>query len=215
MTRTTETDSTGAAKIRVMLVDDHPVVRHGLAAMIDDEPDMTVVAQAGDATEALARHREALPDVTLVDLGLPGMDGVDLIARLRAERPTGGFIVLTTLDGDEHIYRAMQAGAQAYVLKDMACGEITDAVRLVHAGQRLLPPPLAEKLDARGAALTAREVEVLALIARGESNKVIGATLGVAEGTIKAHVLSIFNKLKVDDRTAAVTVGLRRGIIKL
>ena len=206
---------TTPAKIRVLLVDDHPVVRHGLASMIDDEPDMTVVAQAGDAAQALACYRELLPDVALVDLGLPGMDGVDLIARLRAEHPQGCFIVLTTLDGDEHIFRAMQAGAQAYVLKDMACGEITDAVRLVHAGQRLLPPPVAEKLGARGAALTAREIEVLALIARGESNKIIGATLGVTEGTIKAHVFSIFHKLQVDDRTAAVTLALRRGIIKL
>jgi two-component system, NarL family, response regulator len=215
MSKTSDTDATGAAKIRVLLVDDHPVVRHGLASMIDDEPDMTVVAQAGDADQALARYRELLPDVAVVDLGLPGMDGVDLIARLRTEHPRGRFIVLTTLDGDEHIFRAMQAGAQAYVLKDMACGEITDAVRLVHAGQSLLPPPVAEKLDARGAALTAREIEVLALIARGESNKIIGATLGVAEGTIKAHVFSIFHKLQVDDRTAAVTLALRRGIIKL
>jgi two-component system NarL family response regulator len=207
-----KTDST---KIRVLLVDDHPVVRHGLASMIDDEPDMTVVAQAGDAARALACYREVLPDVAVVDLGLPGMDGVDLIARLRAEHPQGCFIVLTTLDGDEHIFRALQAGAQAYVLKDMACGEITDAIRLVHAGQRLLPPPVAEKLGARGAALTAREIEVLALIARGESNKIIGATLGVTEGTIKAHVFSIFHKLQVDDRTAAVTLALRRGIIKL
>jgi two-component system NarL family response regulator len=215
MSKTSQTDPTTPPKIRVLLVDDHPVVRHGLAAMIDDEPDMTVVAEAGDAAQALARHREVLPDVALVDLGLPGMDGVDLIARLRAEHPQGRFIVLTTLDGDEHIFRAMQAGAQAYVLKDMACGEITDAVRLVHAGQRLLPPPVAEKLGARGASLTAREIEVLVLIARGESNKIIGATLGVAEGTIKAHVFSIFHKLQVDDRTAAVTLALRRGIIKL
>jgi two-component system NarL family response regulator len=215
MNKTSQPDSTPPPKIRVLLVDDHPVVRHGLASMIDDEPDMTVVAQAGDAIQALARYRELLPDVAVVDLGLPGMDGVDLIARLRAEHPQGCFIVLTTLDGDEHIFRAMQAGAQAYVLKDMACGEITDAVRLVHAGQRLLPPPLAEKLGARGAALTAREIEVLALIARGESNKIIGATLGVTEGTVKAHVFSIFNKLQVDDRTAAVTLALRRGIIKL
>lgn len=211
----TTTASSRAAKIRVLLVDDHPVVRHGLASMIDDEADMTVVAQAADAVEALARYREVMPDVSLVDLGLPGMDGVELIARLRAEHPTGRFIVLTTLDGDEHIFRAMQAGAQAYVLKDMACGEITDAVRLVHAGQRLLPSPLAEKLDARGAALTGREIEVLALIARGESNKIIGAALGITEGTVKAHVLSIFHKLQVDDRTAAVTLALRRGIIKL
>jgi two-component system, NarL family, response regulator len=215
MSETRQTDSTSAAKIRVLLIDDHPVVRHGLASMIDDEPDMTVVAQAGDAAQALARYREVMPDVALVDLGLPGMDGVEVISRLRAEHPQGRFIVLTTLDGDEHIFRAMRAGAQAYVLKDMACGEITDAIRLVHAGQRLLPSPVAEKLEARGAALTAREIEVLALIARGESNKIIGATLGVAEGTIKAHVFSIFHKLQVDDRTAAVTLALRRGIIKL
>jgi DNA-binding NarL/FixJ family response regulator len=210
-----KTSQSASTKIRVLLVDDHPVVRHGLASMIDDEPDMAVVGQAGDAAQALASYRQLLPDVALVDLGLPGMDGVDLIARLRAEHPQGCFIVLTTLDGDEHIFRAVQAGAQAYVLKDMACGEITDAVRLVHAGQRLLPPPVAEKLGARGAALTAREIEVLALIARGESNKLIGATLGVTEGTIKAHVLRIFHKLQVDDRTAAVTLALRRGIIKL
>jgi DNA-binding NarL/FixJ family response regulator len=202
-------------KIRVLLVDDHPVVRHGLASMIDDEADMAVVAQAGDAAEALARYREVRPDVALVDLGLPDGDGVELIASLRAEFPDGRFIVLTTLDGDEHIYRAVRAGAQAYVLKDMACGEITDAVRMVHAGKRLLPSAVADKLDARGPALTARETEVLRLVARGESNKIIAAELGVVEGTVKAHVLSIFAKLGVDDRTAAVTVALRRGIIKL
>jgi DNA-binding NarL/FixJ family response regulator len=203
------------SKIRVLLIDDHPVVRHGLASMIDDEADMGVVAQAGDAAEALARYREVRPDVALVDLGLPDGDGVELIARLHAEFPDGRFIVLTTLDGDEHIFRAVQAGAQAYVLKDMACGEITDAVRMVHAGKRLLPAPLADKLEARGPALTARETEVLRLVARGESNKIIAAELGVVEGTVKAHVLSIFAKLGVDDRTAAVTVALRRGIIKL
>jgi DNA-binding NarL/FixJ family response regulator len=153
--------------------------------------------------------------VALVDLGLPGMDGVDLIAMLREEFPDGRFIVLTTLDGDELIYRAIQAGAQAYVLKDMACGEITDAVRLVHRGERLLPPPVAGKLATRGAALSGREIEVLELVAQGESNKIIAAKLGVVEGTVKAHVLSIFHKLGVDDRTAAVTVALRRGIIRL
>ncbi len=198
-------------KIRVLLVDDHPVVRHGLASMIDDEPDMEVVAQAGDVHTAREIYRSTRPDVALVDLGLGDGDGVDLIAALKAEFSDGRFIVLTTLDGDQHMYRAIQAGAQAYVLKDMACAEITDAVRLVHSGQRLLPASAAEG----GPALTPREVEVLEYVARGESNKIIAATIGVAEGTIKAHVLNIFRKLEVDDRTAAVTVALRRGIIKL
>jgi DNA-binding NarL/FixJ family response regulator len=199
-------------KIRVLLVDDHPVVRHGLASMIDDEPDMEVVAQAGDVRSARETYRSIRPDVALVDLGLGEGDGVDLIAALKTEFPDGRFIVLTTLDGDQHIYRAIQAGAQAYVLKDMACAEITDAVRLVHSGQRLLPASASEM---QGPALTAREVEVLEYVARGESNKIIAATIGIAEGTIKAHVLNIFRKLGVDDRTAAVTVALRRGIIKL
>lgn len=205
------------SRIRVLLIDDHPVVRHGLASMIDDEPDMAVVAQAGDAAGALAAYRRDRPDVALVDLGLPGTDGVELIEALRGEFPDGRFIVLTTLDGDEHIWRAIRAGAQAYILKDMACAEITDAIRLVHAGQRLLPKPVAEKLAERedGGGLTRREVEVLTLVAQGQSNKLIAAQLGVVEGTVKAHILSIFQKLGVDDRTAAVTVALRRGIIRL
>jgi len=202
-------------RIRVLVVDDHPVVRQGLAAMVDDEPDMQVVAQAASVAEAAARFREAAPDVTLVDLKLPDGTGIELITRLRGESPEARFVVLTTLDSEEHIFRAVEAGAQAYVLKDMAAALITEAVRLVHRGERMLPPAIAEKLEARGLSLSRREVQILELVAAGESNKTIAARLGVEETTVKMHLLSVFRKLGVHDRAGAVIAALRRGMISL
>ncbi len=211
-------DAKDPPRIRVMLVDDHPVVRHGVKSMIHDEPDMQVVAEARTGEEAIALHRRLEPDVALVDLRLPGTSGVEVIETLRKEYPASRFIVLTTYDGDEQIFRALKAGAQAYLLKDMFREEIIRAIRTVMAGKRLLPPEVADRLAERiggQAALSPREIQVLELIAKGESNKVIAAMLGISEGTIKTHVANIFTKLGVTDRTAATTVALQRGIIRL
>lgn len=208
---------TEPALIRVLLLDDHQVVRHGLASMLNDEPDVRVVAEARTAEEALPLYRQHQPDVALVDLRLPGMSGVEFITACRQERADARFVVLTTFDADEDIYQAFQAGAQAYVLKDSFRAEILQAVRAVHAGRSFVPEAIAQRLEDRpsGNTLTPREREVLQLVARGESNKTIAAALGIGEGTIKTHLLKIYAKLGVSDRTAATTVALARGIIRL
>lgn len=205
------------SEIRVLIVDDHPVVREGLAAMIERRQDMTVVGEASDGQEALALFRAYRPDVTLMDLRMPGMGGVETIGAIRAEFPDARIIVLTTYDGDEDVYRGLQAGAMAYLLKDAPREELLEAIRAVHGGQMRIPPDVASKLAERimGPELTAREMDVLRLIVAGKANREIGAELSITEGTVKAHVNNILGKLGVSDRTQAVTTALRRGLVQL
>jgi DNA-binding NarL/FixJ family response regulator len=209
--------SAGGAPKRIMIADDHPVVREGFAAMIGTEPDMTVVAQARSGEEAIDLFRRVRPDVTLMDLRMPGMGGVDAIRAIRREFPDSRLIVLTTYDGDEDIYRALEAGAQAYLLKDMICDEILAAIRAVHAGQRRIPAAvgtrLAERMTALG--LSEREQRVLDLVATGKSNKEIAAALEITEATVKGHMTNVLGKLGVTDRTQAVITAIRRGLVHL
>lgn len=203
--------------IRILIADDHPIVRDGLNAVINDQPDMEVVAEAANGKEAVQLAQQHRPDVMLIDLRMPQMNGVEAIKTIRTEWPEARFIILTTYDGDEDIYRALQAGAQAYLLKGMSRFELLDTVRAVHAGHKRIPPEVAAKLAGRisAAELTARELDVLKLIVAGHNNKEIGVNLSITEGTVKAHVNSILGKLGVNDRTQAVTEAMRRGIIHL
>src|SRR2546426_7490373 len=175
--------------IRIVIVDDHPIVREGFGSMIATEPDMAVVAEARDGQEAIRLFRQHLPDVTLMDLRMPGLNGVDTIRAIRREFPRSRFIVLTTYDGDEDIYRALEAGAQAYLLKDMLCDEILTAIRAVHAGQRRIPAAVGTRLAERmsGLELSEREQQVLELVAKGKSNKEIATDLDITEATVKGH----------------------------
>jgi DNA-binding NarL/FixJ family response regulator len=200
-----------------MIVDDHPIVREGLVALIERRSDMTVVAEAGSGREAVTLHRQHRPDVTLMDLRLPELDGLGALNAIRAESPAAKFLVVTTFDGDEDAYRALENGAAGYLLKDAPRESLMEAIRAVHAGQRWITGTVAAKLAERvGAAeVTAREREVLSLVARGRTNQQIGTALGIAEGTVKVHVNSILSKLGAADRTEAVTTALRRGILHL
>ena len=209
--------SAGGAPIRIVITDDHPVVREGFAAMIETEPDMAVVGQARSGEEALELFRRVRPDVTLMDLRMPGMGGVEAIRALRREFPNSRLIVLTTYDGDEDIYRALEAGAQAYLLKDMLCDEILGAIRTVHAGQRRIPAAVGIRLAERmaGMNLSEREQQVLDLVAAGKSNKEIAAALQITEATVKGHMTNILGKLGVTDRTQAVLTAIRRGLVHL
>lgn len=203
--------------IRILVVEDHSVVRQGLMALLAGAPDIEIAGSAGDGHEAIEKYRELSPDVTLMDLQMPRMGGVDSIASIRAEFPQARFIVLTTFDGDEDIYRAMQAGAKAYLLKGMEVDELLAAIRTVHAGRALVPPSIAEKLAQRVGAqeLTAREIGVLERIVAGRANKEIATDLNISEATVKSHVNSLLSKLGVDDRTHAAVVALQRGIVHL
>jgi two-component system NarL family response regulator len=203
--------------IRLMIVDDHPIVREGLAAIINKQSDMAVAAEAADGQTAVELFREHRPDVSLMDLRLPAMSGVQAITAIRKEFPTARIIVLTTYDGDEDIYRALQAGAQGYLLKGMCREELLEAIRAVHSGLRRIPSPVATKLADRmgGSDLTARELEVLKLIAKGNTNKEVASELSITEATVKGHVNNILSKLGVSDRTQAVTTALQRGIVYL
>lgn len=203
--------------IRLLIADDHPVVREGLAAMLNRRADLSVVGEASNGREAVELYRREKPDVTLMDLRMPEMGGVEAIATLRAEFPHARFIVLTTYDGDEDIARALKAGAQAYLLKDTPRDELLDAIRAVHAGRKRIAPEMAAKLADRLTTpeLTEREMEVLKLIVAGQSNKEIGAALTITEGTVKVHVNNLLGKLGVSDRTQAVTEALRRGLVHL
>jgi two-component system, NarL family, response regulator len=204
-------------QVRVLIADDHPIVREGLHAVLSDQPDLEVVGQAATGAEAVALALAARPDVILMDLRMPGMSGVEAIAALRAEWPEAHVLVLTTYDGDEDIYRALQTGAKAYLLKDTPRAELLEAIRAVARGQKRLPAEVAARLMERMSteALTERELDVLRLMARGRSNKVIGAALSISEGTVKFHVNNILGKLAADDRTQAVTIALQRGILHL
>jgi two-component system NarL family response regulator len=206
------------AKIRVLIVDDHRVVRVGLRAIIDAEPDMEVVAEAGDGPTALAAYAEHKPDITLLDLRMPGMSGPEVLTALRQRDPEATVIVLTSYDADEDVYRAVQAGARGYLLKGtLPDGVLEAAIRKVHAGQRLLAPEAAARLADRMTSpqLTPREVAVLELVAKGKSNKEIGTMLSLAEGTVKTHLKRIYEKLNVSDRTEAALVAVQRGIVSL
>ncbi len=204
-------------QIRVLIADDHPVVREGLAAMLNRRPDMTVVGEAENGRVAHTLYQQTQPDVTLMDLQMPEMGGVDAIHAIRQEFPQARIIVLTTLDGDEDIFRGLQAGAMAYLLKDTPRAELLDTIRIVHAGRKRIPPKIAAKLADRmiSPALTERELDVLRLIVEGKSNRKIGLALSITEGTVKAHVNNLLGKLNVSDRTQAVTEALRRGIVHL
>jgi DNA-binding NarL/FixJ family response regulator len=201
--------------IRVLIIDDHTVVRQGLAALLNLSDEIQVVAEAADGIEAILRFEENQPDITLVDLRLPGMTGVEIIERVRSKSPHARFIVLTTYAGDEDIYRALKAGARAYLLKGMSREELFDAIRAVHAGKSHIPPVIAEKLAERMQieGLTPRELDVLEQIVSGRSNKEIAAELDVSEATVKTHVNSLLGKMGVTDRTQAATAAIRRGIV--
>jgi two-component system NarL family response regulator len=206
-----------AARIRVIIVDDHPVVRFGLAAIIGLEPDMEVVAQAASGEEACSICSGQPADVVLMDLRLPGLSGVEAIRAIRKTRPALRFIVLTTYDGDEDIHRALEAGAQAYLLKGMSHVALTGAIRRAYAGLKYIPAVVSQRLAERPphSELSARELEVLKLMAKGLSNKEIGESLGISEATVKWHVNIIFSRLNVRDRTEATVVALQRGIVHL
>ena len=203
--------------IRILIVEDHHIVRQGLAALLKTVPGFAVAAEAADGEEAVELYRRHRPDVTLMDLRLPKLNGVAAIGRIRQEFPAARVIVLTTFDGDEDIYRAMQAGAKGYLLKGMDLAELTEAIRTVHAGKSRIPSRVAEKLAERmgGSSLTARELEVLQLIVAGKSNRDIGTALFISEATVKTHVNSLLSKLGVEDRTQAATSALQRGIVHL
>ena len=204
-------------KIRVLVADDHPVVCHGLSAIIRTQNDMTVVGQAGNGCEAVQLFRKLRPDVTLMDLRMPEMNGVEAIRTIRGEFPDSRFIVLTTYQGDEDVHKALSAGAQGYLLKGMSHDTLLDAIRSVHASLRYLPPPVLQTLANRPPSfeLSPRELEILQLIVKGLSNKQIAERLGIGEGTVKWHVNIILGRLNVRDRTQAAVAALNRGIVEL
>jgi DNA-binding NarL/FixJ family response regulator len=203
--------------IRILLVDDHALLRQGIAALAVDESDMKLVAEASNGREAVEQFRKHRPDVTLMDLQMPEMNGIDAMTAIRDEFPEARFIVLTTYTGDVQVLRALKAGARAYLLKSLLRRELLETIRAVHAGQKRIPPEVAAQLadHAGDDALTAREIEVLRLIAAGNANKLIADQLSITEETVKGHVKNILSKLDANDRTHAVTIGLKRGIIEL
>jgi two-component system, NarL family, response regulator len=204
-------------KIHIMVVDDHFVVRMGLTGSIDLEPDMVVEAEASSGSQAIEQFRKYRPDIVLMDLKLPGMGGIEATAAICAEFPEAAIIMLSTHDGEEDIYRSLQAGARTYLLKNAAREELMDTIRKVHAGERAISSVVGARLAERmnRAELTERELEVLKLIAKGRSNKEIGSALGIAEVTVKLHVGHLLTKLNANDRTQATTTALQRGILHL
>ena len=205
-----------SSPIRLLCVDDHRLVRKGVARLIDLEPDMKVVAEASNGAEAVTQFKQHAPDVTLMDLELPRMDGIQAIAAIRKERPDARIIVLTMYHGDEDIHRAIQAGAAAYLLKDTVPEVLTKVIRDVHAGRRVFPPQIVAAIERRAGqpALTSRELEVLELLAAGKRTKEIAATLGVTMDTANAHIKNIYSKFALHGRTAVVTEAVRRGFIR-
>jgi DNA-binding NarL/FixJ family response regulator len=204
-----------ADRIRIMLVEDHQVVRQGLVALLSTMDELEVVGSVGDGLEAIAAFTSVQPDITLIDLQLPKLGGVETIRRIRTDFPQARFIVLTTFDGDEDIYRALQAGARAYLLKGMPLDELVTTIHAVHNGKLHIPSSVAEKLAQRvsGQELTARELSVLERIVAGRANKEISADLFISEATVKTHINSLLGKLGVADRTHAATVAIQRGLV--
>jgi two-component system NarL family response regulator len=206
-----------ADALRIMLVDDHYLVRMGLTSVINLEPDMRICAEAATGEQAIAMYRAKRPDVTLMDLRLPGMNGADTIQAIRRDVPDARFVMLSTYVCDEEIYGALQAGAMAYLVKSVQRDELTTAIRKAAAGQRHIPAEVAARLADRvaGSQLSAREIEVLRLLVSGRRNREVATALDITEGTVKLHVSSILAKLGAEDRTEAVTIALQRGIVQL
>jgi len=203
--------------IRILTVDDHPILRKGLAALVNAEPDLKLVAEASNGKEAIEGFRCHQPDITLMDLQMPGLDGIQAIEAICSEFPAARIIVLTTYTGDTQVVRALKAGARAFVLKGHVLDELLDTIRAVHAGKKRIPPDVAAELadHATDDALTEREIDVLKLIAAGNGNKQIADELSISEATVKSRVTNILSKLGANDRAHAVTIGLKRGIIEL
>jgi len=203
--------------IRILVVEDHPIVRQGLVALLNVVDGVEVVGEAADGAEAIQEFETRHPDVTLIDLRLPKMSGVEVIQRIRADHAQARFIVLTTYDGDEDIYRALQAGARAYLLKGMTVEVLISTIRSVHAGKSIIPPAIAQRLAERMGTeqLTQREQDVLEQIVRGKSNKEIGVALEISEATVKTHINNLLGKLGVEDRTQAATAAIQRGLVQL
>ena len=203
--------------IRVMTVDDHPVLRDGIAALLENQPDMSLVGEASNGQEAVELYRKVHPDVTLMDLQMPGMDGITAIRAIRSEYPAARMIVLTTYEGDVQAVRAIKAGAAGYLLKSALRKELLDTIRAIHAGRRYILPEIAQDIALHAADddLSERELAVLRLVAQGNANKRIAWELSISEETVKAHLKSIFSKLAVGDRTHAVMVAMKRGALQI
>jgi DNA-binding NarL/FixJ family response regulator len=203
-------------RITVLAVDDHPLFRSGIGAVLQDEADISLVGEASNGKEAIERFRVLRPDVTLMDLQMPVMNGIDAMTAIRAEFPGSRFVALTTYRGDVQVFRALKAGATCYLLKSTLREKLADAIRIVHAGRRWVPSEIASEITDHVAedALSGREIEVLRHIARGTSNKIIAERLAISEATVKSHVKSILAKLQANDRTHAVTIALKRGFIE-
>lgn len=206
-----------SGQIRVFCVDDHPLLREGVSALINNQADMTIVGEASNGAEAIKLFKQHVPDVTLLDLRLPDMSGIDILIAIRTEFPEARVIILTTFEGDVEIHRALQAGARGYLLKNMPPSELLDVIRQVHAGKKRIPPAIASQLAEHMSdeSLTEREVEVLRQVADGNKNRDIAKKLFISEETVKVHIKHIMEKLGATDRTQAVAIGVRRGIIQL
>jgi DNA-binding NarL/FixJ family response regulator len=206
-----------ADRIRTLIVEDHHVVRQGLVALLKVMPEIEIVGEASDGVDAIELHQRLRPDITLMDLQLPKLGGVAAITQIRAQNPAARIIVLTTFDGDEDIFRSLQAGAKAYLLKGMTIDDLLNTIRLVHAGKTSISPAIAEKLADRMSTqdLTARELDVLERIVAGRANKEIASDLSISEATVKTHVNNLLSKLGVSDRTNAATMAIQRGLVHL